>query len=63
MYEEGFVFEIGVETDLAVIGATGDYAIEIEIKGIASHAGGHPEDGVNAIGIAGIAIEDLIRNG
>jgi len=53
----------GGEPNLAVIGATGDYAIDIEIEGIASHAGGHPEEGVSAIGIAGIAINDLIQNG
>jgi tripeptide aminopeptidase len=53
----------GGDPNLAVIGATGDYAIEIEIEGIASHAGGHPEEGVSAIGIAGIAVNDLIQNG
>jgi tripeptide aminopeptidase len=53
----------GREPNLAVIGATGDYNIEIEIEGIASHAGGHPEQGVSAIGIAGLAIADLIEHG
>jgi tripeptide aminopeptidase len=53
----------GGDPNLVVIGATGDYAIDIEIEGIASHAGGHPEEGVSAIGIAGIAINDLIQNG
>lgn len=48
---------------VATIGATGDYSIEIEIDGIASHAGAHPEDGVSAVGIAGHAIADLQRNG
>jgi len=49
--------------NLAVIGATGDYGISIEIDGIASHAGAHPEDGVNAAAIAGLAIADLTRAG
>ncbi|MBT6153375.1 MAG: M20/M25/M40 family metallo-hydrolase [Planctomycetaceae bacterium] len=52
----------GSATNLATIGATGDYAINIEIDGIASHAGGHPERGVNAIAIAGLAISDLVEN-
>lgn len=45
------------------IGATGDDAIEIVVDGIASHAGVHPERGVNAIAIASRAIDDLHRNG
>ena len=45
------------------IGATGDYAIEIEIEGLASHAGVHPERGINAIVIASLAISDLTQNG
>jgi tripeptide aminopeptidase len=45
------------------IGATGGYRMEIEVRGIASHAGGAPEWGVSAIAIAGIAIAELTRNG
>lgn len=45
------------------IGATGGYRMEIAIQGIASHAGGHPEDGVSAIAIAALAIADLVKNG
>lgn len=45
------------------IGATGGYRMEIEIRGIASHAGGHPEEGVSAIAIASLAIADLVNNG
>ncbi|WP_010584611.1 M20/M25/M40 family metallo-hydrolase [Schlesneria paludicola] len=45
------------------VGATGDYAIEIEIEGLASHAGVHPERGINAITIASLAIADLTENG
>lgn len=45
------------------VGATGAYNIEIEVSGIASHAGAHPEDGVSAAVIAGRAIADLSENG
>ena len=44
------------------IGATGGYRMEIEIHGVASHAGGHPEEGVSAIAIASLAIADLVEN-
>lgn len=53
----------GGEPRYVNIGATGDYAIEIEIEGLASHAGVHPERGVNAITIASRAIADLTENG
>ncbi len=53
----------GGEARYVNIGATGDYAIEVEIEGIASHAGVHPERGVNAITIASLAIADLTQNG
>lgn len=46
-----------------IIGATGDDAIEIEVTGIASHAGAHPEHGVSAIAIASLAIANLQNNG
>jgi len=45
------------------LGATGGYRMEIEVCGIASHAGGHPEQGVSAIAIASLAIADLVKNG
>ncbi len=48
---------------VATIGATGDDAIHIEVDGIASHAGVHPEQGISAIAIAGLAIADLVDNG
>jgi tripeptide aminopeptidase len=47
----------------ACIGATGAYDLAIEIDGIASHAGVHPEGGVSAVAIAGLAIADLTQNG
>ena len=53
----------GGEPRFVTIGATGDYAIEIEIDGLASHAGVHPERGINAIAIASLAIADLTQNG
>ncbi|HEY2415470.1 MAG TPA: M20/M25/M40 family metallo-hydrolase [Pirellulaceae bacterium] len=45
------------------IGATGGYRMEIEVSGIASHAGIAPEKGVSAIAIASLAIADLAREG
>jgi tripeptide aminopeptidase len=45
------------------IGATGDYALEVDIAGVASHAGVHPELGVSAAAIAAVAIADLQQNG
>lgn len=53
----------GGDAQITCIGATGGYELFIEIDGIASHAGGHPEDGVNAIAVASIAIADLVKNG
>ena len=45
------------------IGATGDYALHIELEGIASHAGVNPELGVSALAIAAMAIADLQKRG
>src|SRR5690606_11895370 len=53
----------GGSPGLAIIGATGDDHLEIEITGIASHAGAHPEDGVSAIAIASRAIASLVADG
>lgn len=53
----------GGSAALATIGATGAYDLLIEIEGLASHAGVHPEEGVSAIAIAGLAIADLQKNG
>ncbi len=53
----------GGDAQYVNVGATGDYAIEIEVEGLASHAGVHPERGVNAITIASLAIADLTQNG
>jgi tripeptide aminopeptidase len=53
----------GGSPSVAVIGATGADHLDIEIDGLASHAGAHPEDGISAIAIAGKAIADLADNG
>ena len=46
-----------------VVGATGAYRLQIEVQGMASHAGSAPERGVSAIAIAARAIADLDRGG
>lgn len=53
----------GGDPHVACIGATGDDHLHIEITGIASHAGGHPEDGVSAIAMAARAISSLVEDG
>lgn len=49
--------------NMAVVGATGDDHIDITVRGIASHAGAHPEDGVSAVVIAAKAIAQLQEEG
>jgi tripeptide aminopeptidase len=46
-----------------IVGATGDYRIEIEVEGRASHAGAAPHKGVSAVVIASCAIADLAGGG
>lgn len=53
----------GGPAEKLTIGATGGYRLGIEITGLASHAGGAPEEGVSAIAIASLAIADLVQNG
>ena len=53
----------GGPAEKLTIGATGAYRLSIAIAGLASHAGGAPEQGISAIGIAGLAIADLVRAG
>ncbi|WP_437188140.1 M20/M25/M40 family metallo-hydrolase [Planctomicrobium sp. SH668] len=53
----------GGPAELTTIGATGDDGIVIEITGLASHAGAHPELGVSAIAIAANAISSLVADG
>ena len=57
-----FNWDGGAATKLT-IGATGGYRMSLEVRGIASHAGGAPEWGVSAITIASLAIADLHRRG
>jgi tripeptide aminopeptidase len=49
--------------DKLVIGATGGYSMSVIIHGVASHAGGSPEQGVSAAAILGLATADLQENG
>lgn len=57
-----FNWDGGAPTRLTM-GATGGYRLKIDIRGLASHAGGAPEKGVSAIAIASLAIADLHRGG
>jgi len=45
------------------IGATGGYRMQIDVHGIASHAGGAPEWGVSAVAIAALAVARLQQTG
>jgi tripeptide aminopeptidase len=53
----------GGPAEKLTIGATGAYRMQITIRGLASHAGCAPEQGVSAITIAGLAIAELARDG
>jgi tripeptide aminopeptidase len=53
----------GGSLDRVTIGATGGYRMQIDIEGLASHAGVCPEQGVSAIAIAGLAIAELEHEG
>jgi tripeptide aminopeptidase len=53
----------GGSPDKMTIGATGGYRMKIEVSGVASHAGGAPEEGVSAIVIASLAIAELHKTG
>jgi tripeptide aminopeptidase len=53
----------GGDASLVTIGATGADDLQITIKGLAAHAGAHPEDGVSAAVIAAKAIASLAENG
>lgn len=57
-----FNFDGGSPAKLT-LGATGGYRMAIDIRGLASHAGGAPAEGVSAIAIASLAIADLVKNG
>jgi tripeptide aminopeptidase len=53
----------GGPANRVVLGATGGYRMNIEVEGVASHAGVHPERGVSAIAVASLAIANLVENG
>jgi tripeptide aminopeptidase len=53
----------GGACEKVTIGATGGYRMQIEVEGLAAHAGVCPEKGVSAIAIASLAIADLARGG
>lgn len=53
----------GGAAEKVTVGATGGYRMHIQVHGIASHAGVHPEDGVSAITIASLAIAQLHQDG
>lgn len=53
----------GGDASLVTIGATGADDLQIRIKGLAAHAGAHPEDGISAAVIAAKAIHALSESG
>ena len=57
-----FNWDGGIATNL-VVGATGGYRMDIDVLGLASHAGAAPNLGVSAIAIASLAVADLHRQG
>jgi tripeptide aminopeptidase len=53
----------GGGADKLILGATGADRLTIEIHGVPSHAGVHPERGVSAIAAAALAVAELHRDG
>jgi tripeptide aminopeptidase len=53
----------GGAAEKITMAATGGYRLQIEIEGLAAHAGGAPEQGISAIAIASLAIAELVREG
>jgi tripeptide aminopeptidase len=53
----------GGSADKITVAATGGYRMQIEIQGLAAHAGAAPEQGISAIAIASLAIARLVQNG
>jgi tripeptide aminopeptidase len=53
----------GGPAERVTIGATGGYRMEISVRGVASHAGSAPEEGVSAIAVAALAIARLHQEG
>jgi tripeptide aminopeptidase len=53
----------GGTAERVTVGATGGYRMEIQIEGVASHAGVAPELGVSAIAIAALAVSKIHTDG
>jgi tripeptide aminopeptidase len=53
----------GGPPEKVTMGATGGYRMQIDIEGLASHAGVAPENGVSAIAIASLAVAKLHNDG
>ena len=60
--ELGFNFD-GSAPEMVTLGATGAMRFDIDIRGLAAHAGVHPERGVSAIAIFAAAAARLERGG
>ncbi|MBI4604746.1 MAG: M20/M25/M40 family metallo-hydrolase, partial [Planctomycetes bacterium] len=60
--ELGFNFDGGPPEEVT-IGATGAARMEVTVKGVAAHAGVHPERGVSAIAVFADAVARLDRGG
>lgn len=58
----GFNFDGSLPNEVTV-GATGAVKMDIDVRGIASHAGVHPERGISAIAILAAAVRDLDQGG
>ena len=59
---EGYNFD-GTHPDKLVIGATGDVAVDVRVRGLASHAGVAPEKGVSAAAVFATALANLAADG
>jgi len=53
----------GGSPEKITMGATGGYRMAVTVRGLASHAGVAPEEGVSAIAIASLAVAELARDG
>ncbi|MCC7085224.1 MAG: M20/M25/M40 family metallo-hydrolase [Pirellulales bacterium] len=53
----------GGPAEKVTTGATGGYRMQIDLKGLAAHAGNAPENGVSAVVIASLAIAKLYHDG
>ncbi|QDU61458.1 Peptidase T [Planctomycetes bacterium Pan216] len=60
--EMAFNFDGGTNERL-IVGATGATRMQIEIDGIAAHAGAHPEDGASALVVAAEALASVHQEG